>query len=515
MKKETISFKHDHLQILILTFFSILIGSSYPYLQYGIDGGLVLSGIVKYQDFNSPMVYYFFNSWTSVHQFSSLLLQTGLDVENSSKILMVLSTIFFSFGVFLFCFSIIKEKNLSLLIAIVSIILGKNFGDTDYPSLIFSEHTYGMLSLAAFTFVLGLIANKNIFFSCFLTLILISIHPIVGLWTLLIVFLSFYYFDTYSIYKEDIKKGVILGIIFIASSFMFYYFNSIEKTSYNANLFLSYLDNWDGHRNISNIIHYDYLIKTLLLTVLCIFCFKKKVNSSSYSTHLLILLLSLICSSIFYLSYKLFPFIFPEFVKIIMPTRFIMLHTFLGWPLIIAMLVFLIKDNLKKKMNFFIIILLTLILGQNYNKLLLIKNNFTNNFKKKEESYVINFVKNEDIKTNLIVPSSLVSYIFKKTEKPILLHTESLDFIPYHPYLIDKFFHILKMVYNVENNLPPENNNPSLSDKYIKEVFENRSRDEWLSIKEEFNVEFILVPYAWNLNLNLNKEDKDYKLYKL
>ncbi len=166
-------------------------------------------------------------------------------------------------------------------------------------------------------------------------------------------------------------------------------------------------------------------------------------------------------------------------------------------------------------MNFFIIILLTLILGQNYNKLLLIKNNLTNNFKKKEESYVINFVKNKDIKTNLIVPSSLVSYIFKKTEKPILLHTESLDFIPYHPYLSDKFFHILKIVYNIENNLPPENNNPSLSDKYIKEVFENRSKDEWLSIKKEFNVEFILVPYIWNLNLNLNKEDKNYKLYKL
>ena len=90
-----------------------------------------------------------------------------------------------------------------------------------------------------------------------------------------------------------------------------------------------------------------------------------------------------------------------------------------------------------------------------------------------------------------------------------MLHTESLDFIPYHPYLSDKFFHILKIVYNIENNLPPENNNPSLSDKYIKEVFENRSKDEWLSIKREFNVEFILVPYIWNLNLNLNKEEKN------
>ena len=110
MKKETISFKHDHRQILILTFFSILIGSSYPYLQYGIDGGLVLSGIVEYQDFNSPMVYYFFNSWTSVHQFSSILLQIGIGVENSSKILMVLSTIFFRLEYFYFAFQLLKKK---------------------------------------------------------------------------------------------------------------------------------------------------------------------------------------------------------------------------------------------------------------------------------------------------------------------------------------------------------------------------------------------------------------------
>ena len=515
MKKDNINFKNNYFQISVLAFFSIIIGSSYPYLQYGIDGGLVLSGIVKYHDLNSPMVYYYLNSWTSIHQFSALLLKIGLSVESASKILMIIATVFFSFGVFLFFFSLTKHKNLSLFIAITAIILGKNFGDTDYPSLIFSEHTYGMLSLATFTFILGLIANKNIFFSCFLIFILISIHPVVGIWTFLIVSFCFYYLKIHKIYRNDIIKGTSLGIFFIIVSFLYYYFNTIEKLPYDKNLFLDYLNNWDGHRAISKVIHYEYIIKTIILALFCIFGLRKKFKSSSYSPHLLIIILSLMCSLAIYFLYKLSPNIFPEFLKIIMPSRFIMLHTFLGWPIIIGIIIFLTKNHFKNKIMLSTSVLLLLILIQNYNKVISIKEGIVNNFEKRKESQVINFVKNENIKSNLIVPSSLISYVFKKSETPILLHTESLDFIPYHPYLSNKFFNILKKIYNIRNNHPPQRKNPFLSDSYIKNVFEKRSKNEWLLIKKEFNVRFILVPNFWDLKLNIIKEDKKYKLYQL
>ena len=198
-----------------------------------------------------------------------------------------------------------------------------------------------------------------------------------------------------------------------------------------------------------------------------------------------------------------------------MPSRFIMLHTFLGWPIIIGLIIFLTKNFFKDKIIFFISTLLVLILVQNYNRIFLIKDNFASNFKVEEESRVVNFIKNKNIKTNLVVPSSLIPYIFKKTKKPILLHTESLDFIPYHPYLIDKFFHILEIVYDIKNNLPPDKNNPYLSDEYIKKVFEKRSKEEWLFIKREFNIEFILVPDEWNLKLDASIKDEKYKLYQL
>ena len=161
-----------------------------------------------------------------------------------------------------------------------------------------------------------------------------------------------------------------------------------------------------------------------------------------------------------------------------------MLHTFLGWPVIICIVIFLTKNIFKDKIIILISAILVLILVQNYNRIFLIKDNIKNNLKIKEESNVLNFLKTENIKTNLIVPSSLVSYVFKKTKKPILLHTESLDFIPYHPYLIDKFFRILEIVYDIKDNLPPEKNNPYLNDNTLKEFSKNAQKRNGYLLKK-------------------------------
>ena len=62
------------------------------------------------------------------------------------------------------------------------LIFQKNMGDTDYPSLFFSEHTYGMMSLALVTCIFGLLISGNLFLGGLLSSLLISIHPLVGAW---------------------------------------------------------------------------------------------------------------------------------------------------------------------------------------------------------------------------------------------------------------------------------------------------------------------------------------------
>ena len=59
MKENNISIKRHSFYIFIIFFSSFIISFSYPFLQYGVDGGLVLSNKVIYPDDVSPMKFYF------------------------------------------------------------------------------------------------------------------------------------------------------------------------------------------------------------------------------------------------------------------------------------------------------------------------------------------------------------------------------------------------------------------------------------------------------------------------
>ena len=396
MNKNEINLEKHYLQVFVLIIVSFIVSYSYPFLQYGIDGGLVLADRVKYPDTNSPMLFYYLNSWTSVHQLSNILIRLGFSIELISKILIFISTIFFSFGAFLFSFAITKKENLSLLIIVVAVLLGKNFGDTDYPSLIFSEHTFGMISLALVTFSIGLMANKNFNLALFFSILLISVHPIIGIWMLLIYIITFFFFHDNKIDKTQIISGIVYGVIFLTISLVFFKNSSIGKTPYDSTLFKEYLLNWDGHRAISSFIHLEYMFKTVLLGILAFLYLKKNTGlNKNGNFHIKLLLTGLIFSTIFYLSFKLMPDYFPQLFKIAMPSRFIMLHTFLGWPLIISFIFYFTKEKFQSKKIFNIFfIFLFLVLIQNYKKIYNLKENFFLNFKQNKISKIIDYVKN-------------------------------------------------------------------------------------------------------------------------
>ena len=221
-------------------------------------------------------------------------------------------------------------------------------------------------------------------------------------------------------------------------------------------------------------------------------------------------------STILYLAYKIAPNYFPDLIKIAMPTRFIMLHTFLGWPIIISLLYFFLKERFNKKiiLNIFLSFLLIVSL-QNYKKVLDIKNSIIDAHTANQTYKTLDYLKKANFKGYILTSSKLTSKIFKKVEKPILLHTDSMDFIPYHPYLANQFFNILNKIYKINSSKPPVQNNPSLPDKYIKELFENFNQLEWKEIKKEFNVHYVITPKDWNLDLDLILNDEIYNLYKI
>jgi len=178
--------KKNKFNLLIILIATFLVGylSSQIHLfeQRAIDAALVLSDIVTYPDEISPMKEYFVKSWTSLHQFSKILLDLDWTIQNISKLIIFITAILYFLGIFLTTNSVTNSVFFSILITISLLIFQKNLGDTDYPSLVFSEHSYGMVSLAMVTCIFGLILSGNLFFAGLLSSILISLHPLIGIW---------------------------------------------------------------------------------------------------------------------------------------------------------------------------------------------------------------------------------------------------------------------------------------------------------------------------------------------
>ncbi len=517
MSVKNITYKSHKKYFLILILVSFIISFSYNYLQYGVDGGLVLAKKIIFPDNESPVKYYLLNSWTAIHQISFILIKFGFSVEIISKIIMLFSTLFFAFGVFFFSNSIANNINFAFVISLLTIFLGKNFGDTDYPSLIYSEHTYGMISLSLATLVFGLIANKNLLLASMTSVVLITIHPIVGLWIITIGSISIFFTKLDKFEKKRIIIGFLIGFFFLLISFTFFYLNAIDKIPYQHSNLATYLEYWDGHRSISREIHFEYLIKTFIL-FLSIYFFSKyyyKSESDCYNLHFIVIFFTVIISSIIYLIYKIFPNIFPQIFILSIPSRFIILHSIVGWPIIVSVIFYFFQMRFNsQKISLIFYIFFGLLFIQNLDKIFDISKNFYN-FKTVYNSKVINLVNKEKADGYVITTSSLNNTVFKKTKKPILLQTESMDFVPYHPYLVDKFFSILKDIYDIEKNKPPQKNNPSISDKYIKNLFEKKTIDNWIYLKKKYKIIYVIVPNEWNLNLNLVEKDQFLKLYKI
>ena len=496
----------------------IFLSFSHSLYQLALDGGLALSGKIEYPEPISPMKYYYFNSWTLLYQFSEVFLTFGFSVENISRIFIFLSTLCFALSAFIIVYRFTSNRYLALLISILMLVLEKNFGDTDYPSLIFSNHSFGMLSLAVSSLIFSLILNKNYKSSGFFSVLLISIHPIVGLWILSVLIFSMILLKNKKI-NLDLFKGAIFGSIITILSFIFFLTNGIGKLDFDPQNLELYFTLWDGHRKQSSYLHYEYLIKTLALffTVNVYYSLLKQGKKSFFLT---VFNSTVIFSSISYLSYKFFPQMFPDFLMHAMPSRFLILHSFVGWPLIISAfyLIFSKFESTKKFIKIFIFAVLLIHSIQHYKKFINVQNGFTLNVLEKsyiEDVNIFKDISNLNLEGYFITTSSTANYINRFALKPILLNTQYLDFLPYHHYLVDRTFKILEEVYDVDIKDPPIKNNPLLPDSFIKGSFENKTKLDWELLSQKYNANYVVVPSSWKIKLDLFKNNESFSIYKI
>ena len=255
-----------------INFLLILISIIFSYIffndQVALRPALVLSGIIDYEGSFSPLKYYFLNSWTLLTQFAALLLKIGLDVKLISFFLVFILTTIIFFSCYLILEKFTNDKYLSLIITTFLIFFQKNLGDTDYPSLIFTIHTYGSYAQALTGLIIASLLFNNLKFTITLSFILLTIHPLVGLWVLVILILLIVWFKCVKNLNEFLKI-ILPGATITLISLFFFFYLSIEKLPYDNSLFENYIKKWDGHRTVINKeFHYEYIFKSLFFLIL-------------------------------------------------------------------------------------------------------------------------------------------------------------------------------------------------------------------------------------------------------
>ena len=509
-----------------LTLSSILISYTYYFDHFALVNALIQNNDVTYDDKTNIFFLIHFNSPSFLFVIINFFIKIGFSITFINSFLTFFATLLNLTGIYLISKFITSSKFLSILISLTAIILVKNFGDIDYPTLIFSGHTIGVYAYSLCTFILGLLTLRNLLFAILTCLLLLSFHMILGLWMFGIISLSAFLF----IKKKNIKK--ILVTIFILLIVIIFYINWFANNAdipfeFNQKDYDNYFFYLEAHRNnygdLGNL-YFDYVIKTIVLFLLILIYLRFNFNNiSDYNNNFLLktLSISIILSGIIFFIYKIFPQIFPEITVKTIPQRFFLIHSVVGYPIIISILYkllenFFVQKKLNKNLSFYLIstiILLHLIQHHEH-----IKSRFDNiktiNENKKQKNLFWNKVEDLKLKDYILTSNYLCNETIIYTKLPILFCFHPLDYIPYFPKLVSPTKKITEEILGISYKDLEYKHLSGINELEIKKIYENKSLKEWIILKKEFNFNTIIVPKEWNLNLNLIINDK-YKVYQI
>ena len=510
--------------VLVLT--SIFISYSYYFDHIALVNSLLLNNEEIYKD--KTNLYYMVQSNSPSFLFIviNFLTKIGLSVYFLNIILTFIPTLLNLSGIYLVSKFITSSKILSILISITVLLLAKNFGDIDYPTLMISWHTTSMFAFSLSTFILGLLTLRNLLYAFLACLLLLSIHLMVGLWMFGIIVLSSYFF----IEKKNIKKiGITIFILLIV--FLFYvnwytYYAVNIPFEFNQKHYDDYFNYIESHRtnygNLNNQ-YSNYVLKSLILLSSILLYLKFSISNIDNNNNFFLktLSLSIIFSGIIYFTYKIFPQIYPEIVIRTIPQRFFLIHSIIGYPIIISLFYkFLERFFIYQKFNKnFLIQLIALsiilhlvqhhhVIKTRFDKIIII------NEDKIEEHSFWKKVKDLNLKGYVLTSNNLCNKTIIYANFPLLFCFSPIDYIPYFPKLATPTKKMTDRILGISYADLKYKHQSGISEIEIKTIYENKNFTEWDVLKKDFNLSLIIVPKDWNLNLKLIIDDK-YKVYKI
>jgi hypothetical protein len=510
--------------VFFLALSSFLISYTYYFDHYAVGNALILNNSQIYNDKTNLFFLINSNSPSFLFIIINFFIKIGFSTYFTNTLLTFISTLLNLSGIYLISKFITSSAFFSLLISLTAVVLQKNFGNIDYPTLMFSPHTNGLIAYSLCTFIFGLLTLRNLSFAILLSLLLLSIHLIIGLWIFGIIILTL----IFTIEKKEIKQTLFIfsGLLIVFLFYVHSYTNYIEiPFEFNQKDYDDYFLYIEAHRNnMGNLgnMYFDYVLKSLILLVFLILHLKYNSSNTINNNNLFlkIVCLSIIFSGIIYFAYKTLPQIFPEIAIRTIPQRFFLIHSIIGYPLIIAIISkflekFFIKRNLNKNYSFRLIsIILVLHLIQQSDTLKLRFQNIQiiKNDKIEEQLFWSKF---KDIYLDGYILTS--NYLCNKTiiyaQKPLLFCFEGLDYIPYLPKFASPTQKITKQILGISYSDVKQRNIGGISEIEVKKIYENKTIKEWKIIKNELNVNTIVVPKEWNLKIDNLIINSKYKVY--
>ena len=178
----------------------------------------------------------------------------------------------------------------------------------------------------------------------------------------------------------------------------------------------------------------------------------------------------ILCSSILsifiYVFYKINPNLFPEILISINPTRFVLMHSVIGIPIIMSFFYssfnkFLIKKKFNINYSFALTLFILIFYSASHYKNILIRiDDFNKNFNSINYSYGTkefwNFIKESKIDGHILTNNDLTSLLVTRNSlKPAFFQIGLMDMIPYFPKTAEHIKNIMENVYDIPFNEPP------------------------------------------------------------
>jgi hypothetical protein len=531
--------------------------------QPGIDGALVLAGVIAYPP-DSAMSQYFFNSWTIINQLGALLLRAGLEQSHLNAFFSIVprAVLIAAYAMIIHGFS--RRPLFSLIAAPLCFLsyfsnpVDELFASPDYPLPGF----YALWAHCGTIWVIACVAARRDALAGFFSILLIAVHPFIGLYMVAILATAYSAARVLSGFAlGDVLRGMAFGAALATVSLAAFllmrppFSGDLDMAAYRA-----YMRFWDFHRNQpmtpSNALRIG---AAAVVAVATLMAFMRSCPPRLFAPMLAsaVVLLAVIASTIVYYALHLVPGLLPQLLIDVMPGRLLNVHAYLALPLAVGLMAYVVNRLPSSG-----VVRIPRWLGDRAARL-------TSRFAPGgHQALDVNAIDRKTImlgillvivtmmvparklgravptlasqQTNVATPPAETQTFWRQAKAAVMngqvltspsatwpslyhghlaaaLNITSFDFVPYLPYTAGPVAHIIQAGYGVPFfNPPPELRNTALlPDEAVKVNWTKRTPAEWLEVSRDLGVVGVVVPKDWAIKLPAVVTGERFTLYTI